>query len=148
MAKNDLILSNINTWIDGFLIDTENDCAMEQDLEISLGEMKRLTHCGTVEVLVRFVGDRKFAIIHGVKKSGKASALDSANNIVMVNSIIVAGIRQYPNGYELRSLRKDEVAYLKDNLGLMYIHDDNGTGGTNAYCLKNVGTRSQTQVSE
>jgi len=143
MAKNDLILSNVNTYIKGFLVDSEDDVADMVDVEISLPEMKRLTHSDTVEVVLRYIGKRRFAFIHGVKSSGKASALDASNNIMMINSIIVAGVRQYPSGFELRSLTEDEVGHIKDNLGLMYIHEDNGRGGKNAYCIKNVGTRPQ-----
>lgn len=149
MGKQDLILSNVNTYVHGFIVDSDEDVAMEQDFEISLCEMRRLTHCNTVEVIVRYIGDRRFVIVHGVRSGdGKATALDESNNIVLVNPVIVAGIRQYPEGYEIRSLKEDEVAHIKDNLGLMYIHDDGGRGGSNAYCLKNVGKRPVTKGDE
>ena len=74
--------------------------------------------------------------MHAVRKGGKATALDDDNNVMLVNSYLVAGADMGDKMFMMRSLTDDEVCHIKDNLGLMFMRDDNG--GYNFMAVKHV----------
>ena len=74
--------------------------------------------------------------MHAVRKGGKATALDDDNNVMMVNSYIIAGADIGEGIFMMRSLTDDEICHIKDNLGLMFMRE--GDEGYNFMAVKHV----------
>ena len=74
--------------------------------------------------------------MHAVRKGGKASALDDNNDVMLVNSYLIAGADIGTKEFMMRSLTDDEVCHIKDNIGLMFMHEDGG--GYNFMAVRHV----------
>ena len=136
MGTRELTLVNVNEMIRGFLIDSINDTVDEEWITISLPEMRRVLSTVNVEIIIRSIAGRRFAIIHAVRKGGKASALDDNNNVMLMNSFLIAGADIGDSVYMMRSLTDDEICHIKDNLGFMFMQD--GGDGYNFIAVKHM----------
>ena len=74
--------------------------------------------------------------MHAVRNGDKASALDSNNNVMLANSYLIAGADIGRGEFMMRSLTDDEICHIKDNIGLMFMHE--GSGGYNFVAVRNV----------
>jgi hypothetical protein len=136
MGERRLALANVNRTVKGFIIDSINDVADERWFEISLPDMRQSLTTVDLEISIRNIAGKPFVFVHAVRKNGKASALDSDGNVMMINSYIIAGADLGKEEYMIRSLTDDEVCHIKDNLVLMYMRENDG--GYNFIAVTNV----------
>ena len=140
MVDVGISMCNFGEYLMALVIDSEDDDLLIVEIPNTLRDMKRRTRSGLIEIGDITVDGKPFKCVYPSKVSDSVhiSAIDKGGKTVYRGSIIILGVDK-KNGKELlRGLTDEEIALLKQNIGLMRIAKKENDSAYNAYVLCNV----------
>ncbi len=140
MVDVGISMCNFGEYLMALVIDSEDDDLLIVEIPNTLRDMKRRTRSDLIEIGDITVNGKPFKCVYPSKASDSVhiSAIDKGGKTVYRGSIIILGVDK-KNGKELlRGLTNEEIALLKQNIGLMRIVKKENDSSYNAYVLCNV----------